>query len=313
MTDYYVTNNHLKNVVDELKVSLKNEEDAPLELIANFICELEVSNLLIPAVEEDDAFAFEHIVSQDDESTYIPLFTDIDEYKKHEIEDSEFSPVAFDFDVYTDLILENELDGIILNVEGNFMPIEKAFIEEMFKMPEIPQDDTVEAYKPEELKDIFENVSNESLLEFIADEDSNDDIERLYVELSNSTLLNLVINDEPLDGFAKEGIIDADDVDGFSLCTIENDDFHLGAIFTDKDAISEAINADSGLFYYGQVTVLSELFDFILRNDMDGVVINPNREDYVIAREDILSQASGIEIIVENPVFRDSLDYAFLL
>ena len=43
------------------------------------------------------------------------------------------------------------------------------------------------------------------------------------------------------------------------------------------------------------------------------MVINPNGEDYVIAREDILPQASGIEIIVENPVFRDSLDYAFIL
>ena len=79
------------------------------------------------------------------------------------------------------------------------------------------------------------------------------------------------------------------------------------------NAISKAINADSDLYYYGQITVLSELFDFILRNDMDGVVINPNGEDYVIAREDILPQASGIEIIVENPVFRDSLDYAFIL
>ncbi len=313
MTDSYITNNHLNDVVDELKIYLDEEKDAPLELIAKFICELKVSNLLIPAVEEEDAFAFEHIASEEDGSTYIPLFTDIDEYQKHAIEDSEFGPVAFDFDIYTDLILENELDGIILNVEGNFMPIEKLFIEEMFNIIETNDDDSVEAYNKEELKKIFENVTNESLVEFINDEDSNDDIERLYVELSNSTLLNLVINDNPLDEFAKDGIIDADDVDGFSLCTIDNDEIHMGAIFTDKNAISKAINADSDLHYYGQVTVLSELFDFILRNDMDGVVINPNGEDYVIARDDILPQASGIEIIVENPVFKDSLDYAFIL
>ena len=313
MTDSYVTNNHLKDVVDELKRYLDNENDAPLELIANFICELKVSNLLIPAVEEEDAFAFEHIASEEDGSTYIPLFTDIEEFQKHDIKDSEFGPVSFDFDVYTDLILENELDGIILNIEGNFLPIEKPFIEEMFNISETEDDDTVEAYNKDELKDIFENITNESLVEFINDEDSNDDIERLYVELSNSTLLNLVINDKPLDEFAKDGIIDADDVDGFSLCTIDMEEINMGAIFTDKASISKAINEDSGLYYYGQVTVLSELFDFILRNDMDGVVINPNGEDYVISREDILPQASGIEIIVENPVFRDSLDYAFLL
>lgn len=313
MIDSYVTNNHLKDVVDDLKKYLDNGEDAPLELIAKFSWELKVSNLLIPGVEEENSFAFEHIVSEEDGSIYVPLFTDIGEYELHSQDDSEFEPVAFDFDVYTDMVLENELDGIVLNVEGNFLPVERAFIEEMFEITETVSDDTVEAYRPEELKDIFENVSNESLVGFLRNEDSNDDIERLYVELSNSTLLNLVINDEPLDGFAENGIIKADDVDGFSLCTIENDEIHLGAIFTDKDAIKKAINPDSGLHYYGQVTILSELFDFILRSDMDGVVINPNTDDYVISREDIIPQASGIEIIVENPIFRDSLDYAFLL
>lgn len=309
----YVTNNHLKDVVEDLRKFLDNEEDAPLELIMSFICELKVSNLLIPGAEEEDSFAFEHIASEEDGSTFIPLFTDIEEYEKHSLEDSEFEPVSFDFEFYKDLVLENDLDGIILNVEGDFMPIERNFIEEMIQEFEVSQDDSTEPYKPEELKNIFENVSNDELVEFIGDEEANDDIEKLYVELSNSTLLNLVISDESLDDYANDGIITGDDVDGFSLCTIENEEIHLGAIFTDRQAIDKAINAESGLYYYGQVTVLSELFDFILRNDMDGVVINPNSDDYLIAREDILPQATGIEIIVENPVFRNSLDYAFML
>ena len=45
MTDSYITNNHLKDVVDELKRYLDEEKDAPVELIAKFICELKVSNL----------------------------------------------------------------------------------------------------------------------------------------------------------------------------------------------------------------------------------------------------------------------------
>lgn len=313
MNDTYVTNNHLKDVVNELKKYLNNGEDAPLELIANFICELKVSSLLIPAVEEEDSFAFEHIVSEEDESIYIPLFTDIEQYKKHTSEDSEFGPIAFDFDVYADLVLENDLNGIILNVEDNFMPIERDFIMEMSVELEMETGDDAEPYTPKELKDIFENVTNESLVEFINDAESQDDIEKLYAELSDSTLLNIVVSDKPLDEFADDGIIDADDVDGFSLCTIETDELNMGAVFTDKQAIENAINTESGLYYYGQVTILSELFDFILRNDMDGVVLNPNGDDYVIAREDILPQASGIEIIVEKPIFADSLDYAFLL
>ena len=313
MQDIIITNNHLKDVMEILKEYLEEEKDAPVELVAKFICELKVSNLLIPAVEEEDAFAFEHITSEADGSTFLPLFTDIEEYNKHEVENDEFSPMAFEFDVYSELVLENDLEGIVLNVEGDFIPLDEKFIKNIENEIDIDVDDTVEKYTAPELRDIFENVSNEALVEFINDAEAQDDIERLYVELSNSTMLNIVINDEPLDGFATDGIIASEDVDGFILCTVEDGEHCFGAIFTDKNAIEKAINPDSGLYHYGQVTLLSEFFDFILRSDMDGVIINPNSDDYVIARDDILPQATGVEIIDENPSFDDCLEYAFLL
>lgn len=309
-----VTNEHLKDVIIVIKDYFEKDEDAPVELIFKFICELKVSNLLIPGLDEEDAFSFEHIISEEDDSKFIPLFTDIEEYNKHTVEDEDLQPMAFDFEMYEELLLEDdELDGIIINVDGPFIPIDKDFVKQMSEYPEITFEDDVEGYNAGELKSIFENITNDSLSESIKKEWDIDDTEDLFVELSSSTLLNLVISEQSLDEFAKDGIISADDVDGFELCTIEQDGLRFGAIFTDKQAIEKAINPESSLYYYGQITHVSRLFDFILRTDMDGVVINPNSDDYVIVRDEILSQATGIEVVVDNPNFKNSLDYAFML
>lgn len=312
MMEKLATNNHLKKVIEDIKVYLEKGEDAPLELMFKFICELKVSNLLVPAISEGEYVTFENIVSDEDESTFIPLFTDIEEYNKHESGEEEFIPTAFDFDVYKELVLEDNLDGVVINVEGDFLPLDYEFIKELEYDIDTLDDEDITEYSAEELKDIFETVSNESLVEFINSPLKND-IERLYAELSDSVLLNVVISAESLDEIAEDGIIDVNEAEELSLCAIEDEHFSLGTIFTDKQAIDKIISQEPDYFYYGQITILSELFDYVLRNDMDGVILNPNGDDYIIARDDILPQASGIEVIVETPKFKKSMDYAFLL
>lgn len=310
MSQLLVTNNHLLEKIEEVNLFLEEDKEVPLELANELMWELKVSNLIIPAIEQEEYLTFEHVTSEED-ITCIPLFSDVDEFKKH-VSDEEFNAITLDFDVYVDLVNENEFDGIVINMDGDQFILDSEFLDNIYFEEEIFSEDT-EMLAPEQLKEEFENAENASLVEFIRDEDHMGDTERLYVELSNASLLNLVVWDKPLDDFAKDGIISADDVEGFSLCTVEDDEVRLGAVFTGKDAFDAAINKDSGLYYYGQLTVLSELFDFVLRNDMDGVVVNPNSDDYIILREDILPQASGIEIIVERPEAANSLDYAFLL
>ena len=313
MLDCDITNNHLKDVMDNLRTYLENEEEPPAELLLAFVFELKVSNLLIPAVEEGDSLSFERLESDDDDSAFIPLFTDIEEYTKHVSEDLEFEPLSFVFETYKDLVLENDFEGIVINVESNFMPIDRDFIDEMFFEPDILLKEGYEVYGPEKIREIFETVTNDSLLEFIRDEDKNTDIEKLYVELSNSTLLNLTVSEESLDEFAKDGIIDANDVDGFTLCCFEDENINFGAVFTDRQVLDKVAKSEVEYSHYGQVTVLSALFDYILRNDMDGVIINPTEENYFIKREDILPQASGIEVVIDNPSLENSLDYSFIL
>ena len=308
-----ITNNHLKDVIDNLRTYLEKEEETPADLVLKFVFELKVSNLLIPAIQEDDAFSFECLESDEDDDSYIPLFTDIEEYTSHVTEDLGYEPLTFDFDTYKELVMENDFEGIVINVESSAMPVDRDFLNNMLFDVDTVEDEDYEAYGPEKLKKIFETASNDSLLEFIRDEENNADIEKLYVELSNSTLLNLTVSDDPLDEFAQDGIIDADDIDGFNLCCFEDDNIRFGAVFTDRQSINKVLEADTELCYYGQVTVLSALFEYILRNDMDGIIINPATDDYFITRDDILPQASGIEVIIDDPSLENAIKYSFEL
>lgn len=308
-----ITNNHLKDVIDNLRTYLEKEEETPAELVLKFVFELKVSNLLIPAIEEDDAFSFERLESDDSDASYIPLFTDIEEYSNHVTEDLGYEPQTFDFDTYKELVMENDFEGIVINVESSSMPVDRDFLSNMLFDVDKVSDEDYEPYSPEKIKEIFETAENDSLLEFIRDEERNTDIEKLYVELSNSTLLNLTVSDDPLDEFAQDGIIDADDIDGFNLCCFEDDNIRFGAVFTDRQSINKILEADTELCYYGQVTVLSALFEYILRNDMDGVIINPGKDDYFITRDEILPQASGIEVVIDDPCLENAPDYSFIL
>ncbi|MBQ7927362.1 MAG: SseB family protein [Methanobrevibacter sp.] len=308
MSQTSVRNKHLKETIDFAKVYLDDDEDTPMELFFELMNELKVSNLIMPLAEDSDGVIFENVTFEEDNQTFIPLFTDIDEFSAYVSEDSQFEPVVFDFNQYVDLVCENDLDGIIINIEGKYLPLERDFLEDMYFESETAEED-VEAYGASKLKEVLDSIDNTSLIELLTS-GNEFTLDELFAQLSSSTLLNLVVSEESLDGYADDGIINASDVDGFNLCNVEHGDIVLGGIYTDIDSIREVIkNLDGN--YYVQITRLTDLFDFILRNDMDGVMINPNTLDCIIMRTDFLPQASGIEVIVENPKFRNCLEYAF--
>lgn len=294
--------------MENLNKYVKNDEEAPLEVLTKFIWELKVSNLMIP-VRDEDSFDLECIFTEDDK-IFVPLFTDIEEFNRDPKRANEYIPRLHEFEFYSGFLLENDFGGYVLNIAGNEMIINKDFMKEICYDVEVNDEDDIEAYDGKKLKEIFETVSNDSLIDFISSDD-NIDIERMYVELSDSILLNAVVSDESMDEKASGGIIDGIEESEMELLSIDYDGVQLGALFTDKDALKQEI--DDEFHYYGQVTHLSEYFDFILRNDLDGVVINPASDRYIIIRDEILPQASGIEVVIDNPALKNSFEYIFLI
>lgn len=307
-----IKNKHLTYILEHAKLYLDDEEEIPQELLLHLIGELRVSNLLIPAVEKDDEIIFENVLFEDDDTSYLPLFTNIEEFEKHKTDDSEFEALANDFELYLEIVMESSLDGIIIDMEGMCIPFDKEFLTQIPSGEPVTFTGNEDAYDAGELKGIFESVTNDELVDFLENDVSRDELEPLMVQLSNAHLLNAVISDDSLDEFAQDGIISFSDVDGFNLYIIDDDPIRMAMLFTSKAEMADTLK-DTDTNFYGQVTVLTDLFDFILRNDMDGIVINPNSLNHYILREEIISQARGIELIAEDEKFRDSLDYAFII
>ena len=303
-----VTNKYLKKALIDLQNALEGDGDASSELMV-LINESKMSNLLIPGIDDGEDLIYETLISEEDDMTFLPLFTDSEEFYKFYDEDSEYEPIANEFEIYAGIT--EDVDAIIIDAEGEEFIATKEMIElacEDFSA----QKDDVEAKDASQIRQIYDSISNESLSQFIADESNANDFEGLMVEISASKLLDLVVSEDSLDEFGEDGIIKAEDVDGFSLCTLEDDEGGRYAIlFTDKNAIADAIDDD--LFYYAQITNVSALFEFVLRNDMDGVVINPNGDEFIIPRSVLLAQASGIELVAEDASLSNSLEYTFKL
>jgi len=308
MQKSYVTNNHLRNIFNELGNYLENGQEPPEELFAEFLSELRVSNLLVPGIVEGDDLIFENLTNDDGE-TVIPLYTDDDEYVKDKGLHSEYDPIPNDIRYYIDLINENKFNGFIINLasESLFMPVDllnNLSINQTFSI-----NDNFGGYGPDQLKNIAENISNDSLINFIRNPSNENNFDGLMLELTKSTLLNVIIDEKNLGNYSNNGIIYSEDVGGFEVCNTSNEEENFGILFTSKSAILRTMDSNSEFFYYYQVTILSEFFDYVLRSDMGGIIINPGLDDYFIPRNFLLTFSN----VMDNPSFKQAIDYAFLL
>ena len=126
-----IKNKHFSYLLEHAKLYLDDDEEIPGELLIHIFGELRVSNLIIPAVEQDDEFIFENVNFEEDNTSYLPLFTNLDEYNKHILVDSEFEPLSNDFELYREIIEESGLDGIIINIEGINITFDNEFISQI--------------------------------------------------------------------------------------------------------------------------------------------------------------------------------------
>lgn len=302
-------NTHLKNKMLKFMEEISDANQGE-ESLTEFLYELKVSNLFIPGILEDEDLVYETLILEEEGLTYLPLFTDEDEFYKYYSNDDEYKPVENEFEVYADIADEEKFDGLVINVESESFIVTSEMLE-VANADFTVEDEEIELKGVAEIRDAFDSASNDELKKFISDNANADDFEGVFVEMSSANVLNLVESDVSFDDIAEDGVIMADKVDGFNLCTFESDGEILAALFTDKGEISKVIDDDA--FYYGQLTVVGELFEFVLRNDMDGVIINPATDGFVIPRSQILSQASGMDLVVEDKSFKNSLEYAFIL
>lgn len=296
------TNKHLKTKINEISNFTSTHNNPPEDLFDSFVLELKVSKLHIPAVIEGDEIIFEHLES-DDGITVLPLFTSPEEYEG----DNELRNYEFEF--YAEIIADCDFDGAVINPNTDDIFIPRKFTEDLRVKPLGETDD--EIYDAYELREIASTVKNEELLSFIRDESNFNNFDGLIEVLSKSVLLNVVSSSTDLSELARDGIITTIEVGGFNLSVKSTLQEKYGLLFTSRDKIADTCDRDAGLHYYCQITSFDRILDFILKNDFDGIIINPYLEDYYVPRNVLLDIYENHPEIMNNPKYMGGTFYAF--
>ena len=296
------TNKYLKSSIEEISNFFKNNTNPPEDMYANLLLELRVSNLLIPIVFDGEHISFPHI-EVDDGTRLLPLFTNKEELKKYS---GDFEFMANEIAYYIYLVKDFGFDGILIDLGSDEFCIEKPLLEKIETLPPMDAENGLDA---ERLKEIALSERNLPLKRFIENESNFNRFDELSRLLIDSVILNVVVSEDDISGFARNGIIDRNEADTFTLYTKKSGRNHYGAIYTDIDAVCK-FHDTLDYFYYVQVTNKYNVFNFVLSNDFDGFVINPGTDDYYIPRQVILRL---LDTDLMDSDFAEATRYAFVI
>ena len=294
------TNKYLKASIKEIRNFFDNSTNPPEDMYLNLILELKVSNLMLPAIFDGEHISFPH-VEIDGETTLLPLFTSEEEMGKYS---KDFFSFNNEIAYFVKIVRDFKLDGVLIDMMSDEFCIDTELLE---KIPIATEKITGKGLDGAKLREIAFKEKNRSLKRFIRKDSNFNKFDKLSKLLVKSVLLNVVVSDEDISGLARDGVIDRQESDTFTMFTTKSGREHYGAVYTDIDAISE-FHDTLDYFYYAQVTNKFRVFNFILSHDLDGLIINPGTDEYYVPRQVLLHMADDD---LMNPDFEDATRYAF--
>lgn len=289
---------HLRTVIEDI---YSNENQLTEELTARLIHEFRYSNLYIPAKRENDTLNF--IIYEDEGSKLTPLFTDMDEFRKFYKNDENIQVLQNPFELYQNVLKTTDIDGYVLNPSTEKYLFKKEFI---LAIKNIPKTNfyTTNLYSQEELLSLKKSVDNTDLESFIGDRSYVGDYESLFEKMANSQLLGLMLSDLSID---KE-IISLKQSGPIASMYTDNIGGVYATVFTSESKM-DVINTDKNK--YSQLVNLATLVNFILTEDMDGLILNPESDNVLIPRVTLLRYSLGFEMYANNERLSEAMYYLF--
>ena len=301
MRKYYVKHNNLRRYLDEFERMGEDVSDENLNGIlselkhSNFIIAGDITEKMILMVELDgEKFGF--------------LFTDMDEFRK-------FTPnggcgcQTFDFEFYKKMVDAGDVYGFILNPQSEGFMIVKPIFDAIKFLPEhsySPDD----AYTTSELKNLKDSINNDDLENFIKNPSNIGRYDELFGEISNSTLLTLMVSRENLEFMAEDGVISTDEDDPKGFLYLDEVGGKYATVYTSEDKIA---SVPTSLNKYSQIVNFSQLTNFILNDDLDGIIINPNTENIMLTREVLLDFWPLLEDTCNDSRLNSAIMHMFLI
>ena len=290
---------HLRNVIEDI---YSNGNQLTEELTFKLINEFRYSNLYIPAKRANGTLNF--IIYEDEDGKITPLFTDLDEFHKF-FKDEDIQVIQNSFELYQNILKTSNIEGYILNPSSEKYLFKKEFI---LSIKHIPKTNFYSSnpYTKEELKDLKDSIDNSSLEEFIADSANIGNNELLFEKMSNATFLTLMLSD--LDLNPENGIVDMQEIGPRASMHVDRIGGEYATIFTSEEKM-KAVNTTKNK--YSQIINLATLVNFVLTEDLDGIVINPESDNVLITRLNLLKYSLGFERFANNEKLSMSIFYMF--
>ena len=294
---------HLRTVIEDIHL---NNDELTEELLLRLINEFRYSNLLIPAKRQNDTLNF--IIYDDEDGKITPLFTDRDEFRKF-YRDDDIQVLENSFELYQNVIRTTDIDGYILNPASEKYLFTDKFILGITNLPKTNFYSS-NPYSKEELKNLRDSINNESLEGFIENPSNRGYFEGLFEKLSESTVMALMLSGQDLSQFAEDGIISMQETGPLAQMYIDRIGGEYATVFTSEDKM-RAVGGDS--FRYSQIVNVATLVNFVLSEDMDGIVINPESDNVLIPRSELLRYSLGFEKFADDERLSTSIFYMFAI
>ncbi|WP_407376136.1 SseB family protein [Methanobrevibacter sp.] len=296
-----IKHENLKRYIDEFH---RFGEDARDDCIDMLFEELKHSCLITPSTKDGDYV--NATTAKSNLGSFAVGFTDMYEFRKA-FPDFSVEAHEFPFEFYAKLVRQRNLEGLIINIEGDMFIMPSDAMAEMGELPQtlFPTENT---YSSDELKGLKESVDNSELEEFIKDSENFTKYDGLFDKISKSTLFTLMVSRDDLSDHIKEGIIENKPDNPLGFLYTKNVGGEYATVYTSEDKIKEI---DTELNKFSQIVNFSQMVNFILNDDMAGIIINPNGENIVLTRYVLMEYYPFIEKTCYDERLNSSLFYMF--
>ncbi len=298
-----ISHKHLRSAIEEIYL---NDNKLTEELLLRLINEFRYSNLYIPAKRQDGTLNF--IIYEDESDKITPLFTDLDEFHKF-YRNGDVEVLNNPFELYQNIIKTTDIEGYVLNPASEKYLFKKEFI---LGIENIPKTSffTNNPYSEDELREIYASIDNDALEGFCANPANIGDWEGLFERLSRSCLLTLMVSDLDLSKKAEDGLISQKLTGPVANMYLDRIGGRYATIFSSKEKLK---GVSTSKFRYGQIINLATLVNFVLSEDMEGIILNPSSDSFLIPRSVLLKYSLGFEKYANDERLSEAMYYLFLI